>query len=548
MKLPGRGTTHWTFLVNILRHLHRGTFATRPRSAVVLSVVAVIATIVAIVVWSPRTPTSETTVSIWGRSAPSGLVSNSDNAAVELGTRFTAVEDGAVRGVKFWKQPAQSGLHVGTLWTSTGRKLATTTFANETGAGWQVANFSAPVKIVAGESYVVSYFAPKGGYAITYPFAGRSATPFLSVRAGSGVYQYGSTSKFPSRSWHNSQYWVDVVFTPRNGGSKPPATSSALASPSASASPSSSAGPTPTATPTPTDASAPVNSPKAVAPVNSPKPAAPVTSPKPVAPVTTTSAFPSASTTGVPAGTSLSPYTGSCTITMANTVIDAKTVECGPLEIRAKGVVISRSLLNGTVYADPELGLGSFAISDSQVSIGAQAGTGIGDGNFTAIRVHVTGGNRSINCYLNCTVLNSFVHGQFTDKTGMTHESGIRMGSGSAIRGNTIACDAPDVAPDAGCSAALTGYGDFNVVKNNTIDGNLFIAGSGGYCTYGGSSTGKPFSAGVNNIRYTNNVYRRGASGKCGSYGPITSFDPNAPGNVWTNNTWDDGTAVPSAN
>jgi hypothetical protein len=86
------------------------------------------------------------------------------------------------------------------------------------------------------------------------------------------------------------------------------------------------------------------------------------------------------------------------------------------------------------------------------------------------------------------------------------------------------------------------------VVQNNTIDGNLFIAGSGGYCTYGGSTTGKPYSAGVHDIRYTNNVWQRGASGKCGSYGPITSFDTNAPGNVWSNNSWDNGTTVPPAN
>ena len=151
------------------------------------------------------------------------------------------------------------------------------------------------------------------------------------------------------------------------------------------------------------------------------------------------------------------------------------------------------------------------------------------------------------NCSVNCTVSASYLHGQFRDSTGVYHESGIRIGSGSVIRGNTIACDAPDVPPDAGCSAALTGYGDFAIVQNDTIDGNLFIAGSGGYCSYGGSTTGKPYSSGVNHIRFTNNVYQRGSSGKCGIWGPITAFDSSAPGNVWSNNTWDDGTAVQPA-
>lgn len=222
-------------------------------------------------------------------------------------------------------------------------------------------------------------------------------------------------------------------------------------------------------------------------------------------------------------------------------------MNCAPLQIDAAGVVITRSHINGTV-ATSASGTASFAISDSDIAIGSRMGTGIGDARFTATRVEVTGGNRSVNCYIDCTIQDSYVHGQFRDDTGRAHESGIRMGSGSVIRGNTIACDAPDVAPDAGCSAALTGYGDFAVVQNNIIDRNLFVAGSGGYCSYGGSTPGKPYSVGTKNIQFTNNVWERGSSGKCGYYGPITSFDSNAPGNVWSNNTWDDGTAVRAAN
>jgi hypothetical protein len=244
----------------------------------------------------------------------------------------------------------------------------------------------------------------------------------------------------------------------------------------------------------------------------------------------------------VPAGTNLSAYTGPCTITKANTVIDAKQVDCS-LRVQAPGVVITRSVINGTVSAD-ERGTGSFAISDSEVHVGSATETGIGEVRFTATRVEVTGGNRSVNCYIDCSVIDSYVHAQGRDNTGRAHASGIRMGSGSVIRGNTIACEAPDVAPDAGCSAALTGYGDFAVVRNNIIDGNLFLAGSGGYCSYGGSTTGKPFSSGVRDIRFTNNVWQRGDNGKCGYFGPITSFDSNAPGNVWSNNTWDDGSPV----
>lgn len=257
--------------------------------------------------------------------------------------------------------------------------------------------------------------------------------------------------------------------------------------------------------------------------------------------------FPSAETTGLPRGTVLSDYTGPCQITTPDTILDAKRVDCWPLLIDAPGVEISRSEINGFVYTAEE-GNGSFTITDTDVQAGENPVTGIGDVRFTATRVHVTGGNRSVMCHLDCTIEDSYVHGQFTDATGTYHESGIRMGSNAVIRGNTIACDAPDVPPDAGCSGALTGYGDFAVIQNNVIDGNLFVAGSGGYCTYGGSTTGKPHSSGTRDVRFTNNVWQRGASGTCGYWGPITSFDSDAPGNVWSDNRWEDGAPVEPAN
>jgi hypothetical protein len=240
-------------------------------------------------------------------------------------------------------------------------------------------------------------------------------------------------------------------------------------------------------------------------------------------------------------------YTGPCQIATPGTVIDAKRVDCWPLLIDAPGVVISSSQINGFVYASEDGG-GSFTITDSEVNAGDNPVTGIGDVRFTATRVHVTGGKRSIMCHLDCTVEGSYVHGQFTDPTGTYHESGIRMGSNAVIRGNSIACDAPDVPPDGGCSGALTGYGDFAVIENNVIDGNLFIAGSGGYCTYGGSTKDKPLSSGTRDMRFTNNVWQRGETGKCGFWGPITSFDSDAPGNVWSNNRWEDGAPVDPAN
>ncbi len=500
-------------------------FLRSPLTRFGVPIAAVAAVVVSLAVWTPgATAKTTNSATIWGAAAPSNVALQTTKSGVEVGTRFTVQQSGNATGVRFYKVAGVGGTHTGTLWTSKGRKLATVTFTGESASGWQSARFAQPVALTGGESYVVSYFQPRGRYAATTNITGASASPSLSVTRGAGVYRFTSKSAFPNRVWRNSLYWVDITFTPHGAALRPDGDSTATPTPT----------PTPTVTPTPT-------TPPVAQPVP-PKP--PVVVPPPATKPST--GFPNASNTGVPVGTPLTGYAGPCTITVPGTVIDAKTINCA-LEIRAKNVVISRSLINGTVYADPDLGIGSFTISDSQVNIGNNPGTGVGDGNFTAIRVHVTGGNRSINCFLNCTVEYSYVHGQFTDSTGVYHESGIRMGSGSVIRGNTIGCTAPDVPPDAGCSAALTGYGDFATVQNNVIDGNLFLGGSGGYCAYGGSTTGKPYSNGVNNIRFTNNVFQRGESGTCGWFGPITSFDTSAPGNVWSGNRFDNGVGVPAA-
>jgi hypothetical protein len=263
--------------------------------------------------------------------------------------------------------------------------------------------------------------------------------------------------------------------------------------------------------------------------------------------------WPGPKNTGVPEGTELTPYAGPCTIAVDDTVIDAKVVDCD-LRIEAANVRITRSKINGSVATDESSTGYSFSISDSEVDVGDRAGTGIGAVSFSATRVHVRGGNRSIHCWNDCVVTDSYTHGQFTDPSGTYHESAMRMGQSATFRHNTVICDAPDVPPDGGCSADLTGYGDFGPVQNNTIERNLFGATTGGYCTYGGSSKGKPYSDETNHIVFIGNVWQRGdrpsdhGDRVCGYYGSNTAFDPSLPGNVWQDNQFDDGTPVPSSN
>ena len=101
--------------------------------------------------------------------------------------------------------------------------LATGTFSGESGSGWQELDFSSPVPVTAGTTYVASYHTDAGHYAITAGGLASAVTNGpLTALAGGGVYAYGSGNAFPSNTYNSANYWVDVVFS-QSAGSTPPA-------------------------------------------------------------------------------------------------------------------------------------------------------------------------------------------------------------------------------------------------------------------------------------------------------------------------------------
>ncbi len=130
--------------------------------------------------------------------------------------RFTTSVAGTVSAIKFYKGTQDTGTHTGSLWSSTGTKLATVTFANETASGWQTATFSSPVALTAGTTYTASYHTNAGRYSNTGNFFTAAATsgPLTAPATTNGVYAYGSTSLFPTNTYNRTNYWVDVVFNP----------------------------------------------------------------------------------------------------------------------------------------------------------------------------------------------------------------------------------------------------------------------------------------------------------------------------------------------
>ena len=159
-------------------------------------------------------PSGQCPCSIWSDSAQPSIPSANDTSSVNLGVEFTAAENGWITGIRFYKGAGNAGTHVGSLWDASGDLLGQVTFTGESTAGWQQANFSSPIPVTAGTTYVASYLAPNGGYAVDVGGLASAVTNApLTALANGGVYTYASSSAFPTSTYNSSNYWVDVVFT-----------------------------------------------------------------------------------------------------------------------------------------------------------------------------------------------------------------------------------------------------------------------------------------------------------------------------------------------
>ena len=165
--------------------------------------------------------------SIWPDVAPSGAVDANDSSPNNIGVEFQASSNGTISGVRFYKEPDDTGTHTGTLWSANGVELATGTFSNESSQGWQELDFSTPVPVTAGTTYVASYNTQTGHYAYTTGGLASAVTNGpLTALAGGGVYAYGSANTFPTSTYQEDNFWVDVVFEPSQGSDTAPTVTS----------------------------------------------------------------------------------------------------------------------------------------------------------------------------------------------------------------------------------------------------------------------------------------------------------------------------------
>lgn len=249
----------------------------------------------------------------------------------------------------------------------------------------------------------------------------------------------------------------------------------------------------------------------------SPAPTEPPPVPRPV--------FPDESTTGVPAGTVLTPASGEVRVTTPATVLDALDL-AGNVVIAAPDVVITRSKIHGT--GSEAFGImvesGSVTISDSEI-FGFANGIGFDDWSAHRVNIHDMSED-GVKLGSNVTLADSYIH-DLTPGPG-AHGDGAQMQDGVrdlVVTGNVIDVSSWD--GDPGMNAALFLKPDFGPSSLGpvTIAGNYL--NGGGYVLY--CVTGGDADYVVENIAITDNRF-----GRSFNYGPAAINAPmTQSGNVW---------------
>jgi len=160
---------------------------------------------------------AEATLTIFGDAIPQAAVV-SDTRPVTVGVRFQSAQPGKILGIRFFRGASSHDGYAVKLFAANGSLLAAAKTWKDTCAVpcWEQVNFRSPVSLAANTTYVAAYYAQNGRYAADkFDLTNlRSAGPLTIAAAvgGNGVYTY--SAGFPDQAFENSNYYVDVAFTP----------------------------------------------------------------------------------------------------------------------------------------------------------------------------------------------------------------------------------------------------------------------------------------------------------------------------------------------
>ncbi len=256
--------------------------------------------------------------------------------------------------------------------------------------------------------------------------------------------------------------------------------------------------------------------------------------------------FPAPTSTGVPAGVTLTPYTGPCNIIAPGTVIDAADIRC-VLKISAPDVTVKRSRITAS---------GTYGINQNESASPLATNLTVSDVEITST---VPGDaaqmiDRAALVTNSATFSRIYVHGtvrgvQFRGTTGLKtlqdsyvgdnvnpstdHTSAVMTDGGTS--GVRILHNTLRTAPNTHPSSAVSIYPQTFAGGSNddwVLDSNLFDSAAD-WCAYLG---GDPTSPKNTHMTVTNNVFGNLYHPLCGLTGAVASWD--LPTNTWSGNVY----------
>lgn len=317
---------------------------------------------------------------------------------------------------------------------------------------------------------------------------------------------------------------------PRPVGSSPkaataPGATGAIAS---QTKPTTPAATTPTPTPSPNEPSASKTNqavPAVVVPIaHTPVPQAQPTTPA-VRSCPSFPAFPNASCTGVPSGTTLTA-SGAITVTTAGTVLDSFDFS-GKVTIKAANVTIKNSKIHGGDYYGVQVVSGSVTITDSEIYGFTAAAIGFDNWSGYRLNIHSMGSD-GLKLGSNTLLEDSYIH-DFTTQAG-AHADGAQMQAGETnitVRHNYIH-------PQGGENSALFFAPDLGPSASGPVIVDKNLLGGGNYTLYiVDGNNGQYHESGYS---VTNNHFLRNAQyGVTDVNEPLINFT-NTSGNVYDDN------------
>lgn len=260
--------------------------------------------------------------------------------------------------------------------------------------------------------------------------------------------------------------------------------------------------------------------------------------------------FPDVSTTGVREGVTLRP-SGTVEVTEDGAVVENLLIVDGIIEVSADDVTIRNvRITNDAQFVQWGIiqneGYGGLVVEDSEIFGNRRSAekfaSGISNhgGDITVRRVEIHSVTDGIvtshglieDCYLHSP---RYFDGDHTDM--IQSIGGSQLGLPLTIRHNTVINTESQTAAVFLSDGTGTGVVP---VRNVRVEGNL-LAG-GGYTVYAGGLVAEGHDPAGIVIR--DNVFSRRVWPDGGYYGPVSDFDPGAPGNVWSGNVWEDGGPV----